>query len=420
MQDLLANGVMLRYDEIALKGANRNVFEKCLQNNIKHLLKPLGIACTHHSVRGRMWFTKTDLSSFAPDEFSRVCHVLNRAFGLASYSPMIFIAPKWETIKPLMIEKTTACLESALSKHLGTVSFCLRVRRADKRFPIQSRACEIEIVESLPETLDRSRLKIDLKHAQYEIGLEIREKVAFIWFETLPGPGGLPVGANENVLTLLSGGIDSPVAAWRLMKRGCHSDFITFDSYPYTPVESIDKVKRLARELCKWQGSSTLYICNIVELQKIIRDHCDSRFRTVLYRRMMMRISTAVAKIFNYGALVTGEAVGQVASQTITNINTIGEASGLEILRPLCGMDKSETMRKALEINTLRISEEQFPDSCTVFAPESPATKAKLWQILEEEKQLGDIEQLVQCVVKNLVRYYPLTDTTKGVENVPY
>lgn len=395
------NAVVLRYDEIGLKGGNRSQFEKKLENNIRHLLHPSEIPIKIHRVRGRIWMTLPKGIPFPPETWETIRSVLPRAFGLASFSPVMMCTPDIDTVLPLAKTLTLHCLKQILQDNPGVSTFRLRARRADKRFPMESRDFERLIVDSLPKAeLDVSRLKLDLINAQYTVGVEIREEFAFIWYDEYAGPGGLPVGSNENVLTLLSGGIDSPVAAWLMMKRGCHSDFITFDSHPYTPPESVEKVKVLVESLNRWQSGSTLWVCNIAEIQKQIRDLCQPRFRTVLYRRMMMRIASKIAFRKRHRALITGEAVGQVASQTVTNINTINSAASFVVIRPLAGADKLQTIALAEKIGTFDISKKQVPDSCTVFAPDSPATKATLWDIEREELKLPDITTMIDTVIE--------------------
>ena len=225
---------------------------------------------------------------------------------------------------------------------------------------------------------------------------------ALLYYTAYKGAGGLPVGSNSPVLALLSGGIDSPVACKMIMTRGCHVDYLTFHSYPYTPMESLEKVKRLAAVLNKHQKPGTLYACNFSEIQKKIRDVCNPKYRTVLYRRYMMRIANMLCHRKHLYGIVTGESVGQVASQTIINLGTINAAAEFVVIRPLCGLDKLETIRRAEELGTFPISIEPQPDSCTVFAPPSPSVAAKLFRIEAEEALLGDMTELLEQAYSSL------------------
>ncbi len=225
---------------------------------------------------------------------------------------------------------------------------------------------------------------------------------SFIYSATYRGPGGLPVGSNSPLLALLSGGIDSPVACYMAMKRGCRVDFLTFHSAPYTPQETVDKVKRVAAVINQFQLPGKLYICNLAPMQKAIRDKCRPELRTVLYRRMMLRIAEAVARRNKRFALLTGEAVGQVASQTVINMSTINAATNMLVLRPLVGMDKNEAVKIARDIGTFDICAEQVPDSCTVFAPPSPATRASLEHAEREEARLGDYQAILDKIISEI------------------
>jgi len=250
-------------------------------------------------------------------------------------------------------------------------------------------------------------LTIDLENADVTVWAEVREEFAFIYYDIIRGPGGLPVGSNSPVLALLSGGIDSPVACYEIMKRGCRCDFLTFHSDPYTPQATIDKVRRIGHYLNQFQQPSRLFICNLAPLQKLIRDKCNPRFRTVLYRRMMLRIAESVATKHKRMALLTGEAVGQVASQTIKNMATISEATNMLVLRPLVGYDKNDAIALARRIKTFDLSNVQVPDSCTVFAPPNPATAAPIGKILEDEAAIPEYKDIMQEIIENIKMITP-------------
>jgi thiamine biosynthesis protein ThiI len=266
---------------------------------------------------------------------------------------------------------------------------------------MHSKDIEIALATALWQQLGGDAIKLDLENADVTIGVEIREEMSMVFLETHPGPGGLPVGSNDRTLALLSGGIDSPVACWMIMKRGSQVEFVTFHSDPYTPPETLAKVSGIAALLNTFQRPARLAACNLAEMQKLIRDNCDPRLRTVLYRRMMVRIAAKVAERFKANALVTGDALGQVASQTLCNMSVINQASPLLILRPTVGMDKLETIHIAEKIGSFELSSVQVPDSCTVFAPKRPTTRADLAKVIAEEARIPDWEQLVDDIARN-------------------
>jgi thiamine biosynthesis protein ThiI len=384
------NAILCRYGEIALKGLNRGRFETCLADNLRRMLRDIE-GVTVRRVRGRLWIGKPEGASFAPWELALARERLPKAFGLISFSPGIRVRPELAEIRAAVLTAAPGMIADLLAGRTdGTpLRFRVRTTRAWKEFPLNSKAVNIALADCLEGQSFADRLVVDLHQADLTIGCDLRKEFAFVFFETQDGPGGLPVGSHPPVLTLLSGGIDSPVAALLMMKRGCPSDFITFHSAPYTPPETVEKVERITLLLSNFQRTNRLFICNLAPLQVLIRDHCTERFRTVLYRRMMMRIATAIARRNRNVALVTGESVGQVASQTVVNLDTINAATDLLVLRPLLGMDKTEAIALARRFGTFDLSCEPVPDSCTVFSPSSPATGARR-QFIEREESRFD------------------------------
>ena len=388
------NTVICRYNEIATKGNNRSMFENRLVENIK-------IACSSvcsvkiSRIRGRIFFHKDDKSVFSDAETEGLTANLKRCFGLDSFSFCLEDEPNMEKIKE-MVRNSAPYYFDPLIREKGKIRFRSRARRSDKSFPLQSKEIEIEIASLIDTLYTQEQIAVDLTEPDISIGIEVRETTALVYYATIRGPGGLPVGSNPPLLALLSGGIDSPVACHMMMKRGSHVDFLTFHSFPYTPMESVEKVARLAKVINQWQKPGRLFACNISEIQKLIRDNCTPKFRTVLYRRMMMRIAGMICDKYNLAALVTGEAAGQVASQTIENMSVIDRSTEKLILRPLCGMDKNETIQRAVEIGTFDISIEPMADSCTVFAPDSPVLHAKLHTAEWEESRIPDLDAALQ------------------------
>ncbi len=400
------NAVICRYHEIAIKGNNRREFERQLVGNMRDLLRGR-VECRVRQVRGRVWIEPPEPGKlFSEAEQTTLRDALSRCFGLESFSPARLVPPDMAAIEAAADEIARPVFAAALAEK-PRVRFRIRARRSDKSFPLRSKEIEIALAAVVAETVGAERLDVDLDDPELSLGCEVREEFAALFLETFRGPGGLPVGSNGKVLVLLSGGIDSPVCAYRMMKRGCAVDFLTFHSAPYTPPESEEKVKALADLLNRCQHPGTLYLCNLAPLQKQIRDRCNERDRTVLYRRAMLRIAEKVAARCGAGALATGEAVGQVASQTLRNLATINAAVKILILRPLCGADKSELIRMAEEIGTYPISIRKAPDSCTVFAPSSPATSVPESVALAEEAKIPDYDRLLAEITEAIVPYRP-------------
>ena len=394
------NAVICRYHEIAIKGNNRREFEKQLMGNMRHQLRGQ-VDCKVRQVRGRIWIEHPDRNAFFSEtELAAVREILPRVFGLESFSPARLVPPDMDAIRDAVAQMAPPVFATWFTRQQA-VSFRIRARRSNKEFPLCSKEIEIDLAAVVARGIENDRLTVDLDHADITIGCEVRHEFAAIFLDTFRAPGGLPVGCNGRVLGLLSGGIDSPVAAYLAMKRGCFVDFITFHSAPYTPPESVDKVKRLAEKLNAYQTAGTLYICNLAPLQKQIRDLCAERNRTVLYRRAMLRIAEKTARKHHCGALLTGEAVGQVASQTLPNMDTINAAVDMLVLRPLCGADKADSIRIAETIETYPVSIIHAPDSCTVFAPASPATAVPRHIAEAEEAKIPDYETLLDTIAEN-------------------
>lgn len=394
------NAIICRYHEIAIKGNNRLMFEKRMMENMYYLLRKVHDIRISR-VRGRIWLERKDKSFFTDEQLAIAEEQLQRAFGLESFSPVIMCEPTLEAMKKAVDSSCRSRFAEAFDKK-PVVSFRIRAKRSNKDFELDSKAIEIELARVAGREYDYDSLKIDLENADITIWCELRSEFAFIYYDIIRGPGGLPVGSNSPVLALLSGGIDSPVACYEIMKRGCRCDFLTFHSDPYTPQATIDKVRRIGHHLNLFQQPARLFICNLAPLQKLIRDKCNPRFRTVLYRRMMFRIAQSVAEKRKRRALLTGESVGQVASQTITNMATIDAAADMLVLRPLAGTDKNDAVKLARRIGTYDLSSEQVPDSCTVFAPSNPATAAPLRKILEDEANIPEYKDIMLEVIDGI------------------
>ncbi len=397
------NAILCRYGEIAIKGKNRGEFESLLVANLREALAGLGKLRIMRE-RGRIFVRPKDKTKvFTPLDCQLMRERLPMIMGLTSASPCLLVPPDLAEIEKAVLDTFPAIYELHASQVPANenISYAMRARRNYKEFPLRSNELEIHFAEKL---LSRyPRLQIDLENPDLRVDVEVRQRRAMIFYEYIKGPGGLPVGSGGHVLALLSGGIDSPVACIQMMKRGCSMDFVTFHSAPYTQPALLRHVAALVEILNRHQGRGRLFAVNLLPIQKIVRDCCHPRFRTILYRRFMMRIATVIARRTKAKALVTGDNFGQVASQTLSNLSVISASTSLLVLRPLLCFDKIETVRLATQFGTFEISEQAVPDSCTVFAPQNPATSANEERIKAEEAKL-DIDVLLrECFEQTVV-----------------
>jgi tRNA uracil 4-sulfurtransferase len=388
--------LLVRYGEIGLKGGNRPLFEKALVENLRHALADapnLRIL----RMRGRLL-----LRSDAPaDELVRDAA---RVFGVTSLSPATEILTDAESLPQAIMDAALARALEALRDFAGRstpVRFRITVNRADKRFPIGCPDFQRLVAEFVMPQCDN--LVVDLHDPELNLEIDIRPEASFVFARRIEGPGGLPVGTMGRVLCLLSGGIDSPVAAWLAMKRGMRVEFVSFYSFPHVGPQSREKIIRIAAELSQWQPRTMLHMVPFADYQTNIRDHCPEPYRTVLYRRAMQRIASGIAFRRKGKALITGESVGQVASQTLENMRVIEDASTLPVLRPLVTMDKTETIALARKIGTFQLSTLPAPDCCTVFQPESPVIYGRVAEAHAAEASL-ELKQLTYEAVKGTER----------------
>lgn len=395
------NCIICRYHEIATKGDNRSMFESRLMDNIMMQIRSV-IDASVYRIRGRVFVRKTDRSSFNDGELEIIKKGLVKVFGLESFSPAYECKKDIDQIFQGVEMTAPSVFNRHYEKGKKSVSFGVKARRSDKTFPLRSQEMEIKAAEIIEKLFGAERLTVNLRNPDIWVGVEVRETCSFVYYEVYDGPGGLPVGSNAPVLAMLSGGIDSPVACYMAMKRGCQVEYLTFHSHPYTSMDSVEKVKRIAAQLNTYQHPGRLFSCNLAPIQKLIRDLCIPKYRTVLYRRMMLRVAEAVCNREKLYAVVTGESIGQVASQTIVNLATISAASQILILRPMIGFDKRESIRYAEKIGTYAMSIEPVADSCTVFAPPQPSVAAKLHFIECEERKLGDWKAVIEEIVKTI------------------
>jgi tRNA uracil 4-sulfurtransferase len=367
---------VIHYNELGLKKGNRDYFENALCANINAVLENCGTERARR-ISGRI------LLPLAPDpDLNEIKRRLAKVFGIA------YFADAWAS--PQAVEKLE---ENAWTLIRGRAhkSFRIDARRADKTFPLTS----VEINQRVGAYVKgQSQTKVDLENPELTCWIEIVEKYALMYVERLAGPGGLPVGTSGKVVVLLSGGIDSPVAAWKMIKRGCTPVFVHFHSFPYTNQESQEKAKQIVRLLSEYSLRVKIYFVPFADVQRQIMVSTPVETRVILYRRYMMRLAERVAQREKARVLVTGDSVGQVASQTIENIDVISRAIAMPILRPLIGDDKIEIVGVARRIGTYDISILPDQDCCSLFVPKHPETKAHLSDIENSERRLDVTESM--------------------------
>ncbi len=376
--------ILIKNGELVLKGLNRNTFEDILVKNIKKSLKKFG-EFTLRRAQSTIFIEPQD-DNF---RFDKALDAVGKIFGIAGYSRACVCEKNMDDI----IEKSHKYLEDVL---LGAKTFKVEAKRADKSFSHKSpEICQLlggHLLSKFPH------LTVDVHNPEVTVTVEIRDFSAYIRANQLHGAGGLPVGTAGRAAILISGGIDSPVAAWTMAKRGLELNAIHFASPPYTSPRAELKVRQLLSKVAKYSGTIRLGIVPFTKIQQEIADKCPEEFFTLIMRRMMMRISEKLAAERNCAALITGESLGQVASQTLPAIATTDAVVNMPVLRPLIGMDKEEIVIISRKIDTFDISIQPYEDCCTVFTPKHPKTRPTIEQCIAAEKALN-IDELVNEAV---------------------
>jgi thiamine biosynthesis protein ThiI len=368
------NAIVIHYKELALKGRNRPWFVKQLVRNLRVAVGGLDVRSIR-SVMGRIEIELAETVG-SPSTWNDLRDRIRRVFGIANFS----CAGR----APLDFPPLASAILTDLAD-TETPSFRVSARRADKRLPFTSPQIEREVGGLIKQA---KGWRVDLEDPALTIHLEMLPEHAFYYFGKEPGAGGLPTGSGGRVACLLSGGIDSPVAAYRMMRRGCSVLFIHFHSYPILSRASQEKVREIAALLTRYQLRSRLMLVPFGALQQQVLLGVAPELRVVIYRRLMLRIAETLARAWRARALVTGEVVGQVASQTLENLTAIAEATTMQVLRPLIGMDKDEIIAQAERLGTFPISIIPDQDCCQLFTPRHPATRARLEHIEEAERAL--------------------------------
>ncbi len=375
----LLNSVGLSYGELSLKGKNRGQFERMLRNRI------------HKSLNGFNHELVDDLSKLYVivdnNDMDEVVEKLKKIFGVVGLNPSARVNREDEEIKAKVLEFANYAYEQ------GARTFKIGVNRSNKGFEKKSMDYARELGAHV--LINSPFKKVQMKDPDVQINVDIRKDV-YVYTERIKTYGGLPIGSTGKGLVLLSGGIDSPVASFMMAKRGMRINFVTFHSFPFTSKQALEKIKELTDILSIYTGKTRLYSMNILKMQEAINSKTKKELATILTRRVMMRLAERLSETMNYHALITGESLGQVASQTMGGLTcTNASMERIPVFRPLIGMDKTEIIDIAKEIGTYEKSIEPFEDSCVIFAPKHPVTNPKLEDVLAEEAKIENYDELM-------------------------
>ncbi len=377
--------LLVRYAEIHLKGQNRPFFERLLVKGINDALYGLGARVERAQSRIYVYGLKDE-------DVENAISRLTRVFGVHSVSPALCLPVNWDNI----VEGAISLMEEEL-KGKDEATFKVFSRRADKKFPMRSEQMSPLLGGLLLERFDN--LKVDVHNPEIKVGVEVRER-AFVYIREVYGPGGMPVGSNGRSMLLLSGGIDSPVAGYMIAKRGVALSAIHFYSYPYTSERARDKVIELGRIVSGFAGEIKLHLVPFTDIQMAIYEKCPKAQTTVIMRRLMMKIAEIIAHKDGAQSLITGESIGQVASQTMESLAVTNDAVDMVVFRPLIGFDKEEIVERAKKIDTYETSILPYEDCCTVFVPQHPVTRPKIEKIRESEA-LVDFSEMIEKAVSD-------------------
>lgn len=381
--------LVVRYGEIALKGNNRNLFENQLTKNMKLMLKTIG-GCKVYKEHGRIFVT------YDASDHDEVVEVIKKVFGIVSFSPAEVLDMDFEAAILVAIKQLKRIVEKK-----GPLTFKVETKRANKQFPLKSPAVSMEVGGRLLAEIDQ--IQVDVHRPQVTVHIEIRDRI-YVYTEMIKGQGGMPYKSAGKGMLLLSGGIDSPVSGYLMARRGLQIEAVHFHSYPFTSERAKEKVLELARKLAIYTSQLRVHSINLLEIQRAIAENCPSEEMTILSRRFMMAIATQVAKQRMCKALITGESLGQVASQTIEGLTVTNDATSLPVFRPLIAMDKLDIMDIAHKIDTYETSILPYEDCCTVFLPDRVVTKPRLDSIIKSESLL-DKEGLIERAIAQMEAY---------------
>ncbi len=387
--------ILVKYGEIILKGGNRSRFERILMDNIRNAVKNID------DIKMRIMQATIYVEPSDPEKLDLICERLSLVFGIVSVTKACVAEKDIEKIKE-------SAYEYCKSELLPGKKFKVEAKRADKRFPYNSMEIGQEVGGYLDDVCDG--IVCDVHNPDVTVKVEIRDFAAYIYCvqKKINGQGGMPIGTGSRATLLLSGGIDSPVAGHMIAKRGVEIDAVNFFSFPYTSERAKEKVIELASIIARYTSKINLYIVPFTEIQLAIRDNCPEEHMTLIMRRFMMKISERIALKNKSCALITGESVGQVASQTIAALNVTNSVVDMPVLRPLVGMDKKEIIERSREIGAFETSILPYEDCCTVFTPKHPTTNPKLQTIIKSESVLN-VDELIEKALDGIemITVYP-------------
>ena len=378
---------LIKYAEIGIKGKNRHVFEEALVKQIKHALRPCEGSFAVHRTYGRVF-----VECLSEYDYIEVTEALSRVFGISGICPIVEL--------PLVsVEELREAAVDFMKKEYSEeeATFKVRAKRLNKEYPVESMTVNEELGEAVLTACPH--MTVDVHHPDITLYVEIREKI-YIYSKIIPGPGGLPVGVGGKAMLLLSGGIDSPVAGYMIAKRGVKLDAVYFNAPPYTSERALQKVIDLASQVAAYTGPIWLHNINFTEIQLYIYEKCPHDELTIIMRRYMMRIAERLARESECLGLITGESIGQVASQTPTALGVTNEVCTLPVFRPLIGFDKEEIVKVSKKIGTFETSILPYEDCCTIFVAKHPVTKPRLEVIQRHEKNLYEkIDEMVDRAI---------------------
>ena len=378
--------ILIKNGELALKGLNRSTFEDILIKNIRKRIKPLG---DFEYRKEQSTVSVVPMDDYV--DMDEVSDRISRVFGIAEFSRALQVEKDIDVI----LEQAPIYLAEQLR---NAKTFKVEGKRSDKKFPLKSPELSAQVGGAILSKFPH--LRVDVKNPEILVTIEIREKFAFIRGNQTKGAGGMPTGTAGKSAILISGGIDSPVAAYMMAKRGLVLNAIHFASPPYTSPQAEEKVHNLLRKVSKYSGNITLFTVGFTEIQEAIRDNCPEELFTLVMRRFMMRISQRIADKEECKALITGESLGQVASQTLNALACTDAVVSMPVFRPVIGLDKEEIIKISRQIDTFDISIEPYEDCCTVFTPKHPKTKPQI-SVLEQAEQNLDVEALIERAIEN-------------------
>lgn len=379
--------ILIKVGEIVLKGLNRKNFENMLIKNMKNALR--GVAqCKITSAQSTIYVEPC----YDDADIDEICERISKVFGIVAFHRAAVAEKTMESIAEVSLKYLEETLE-------GASTFKVEAKRSDKKFPLKSPEICRELGGIILQKFNH--LTVDVHNPDVQVTVEVRDFGAYIHASVIKGAGGVPVGSSGNGTILISGGIDSPVAAWMMAKRGLRLNAVHFASPPYTSQRAEDKVVRLLKKVSAYAGNIIMYTVPFTEIQEKIKNDCPEELFTIIMRRLMMQISQRIAQDTDSSCLITGESLGQVASQTMPAIVTTDEASDMVVFRPLIGMDKEEIIQISRKIDTFDISIEPYEDCCTVFTPKHPRTRPVLKYVKEAQERAG-FDEMIERALSNL------------------